>query len=233
MWTSLEHVRDVESCDFGNILSLKLGGLNHPTFMKDMCSLIGSQPTIVKIETFHFDVDIGLIGKQCPNIEDLHVINARIKVTKNSDDQGQTFSRLKLLYLFLVQYLIEPIHIQRPPISPSSPAGVPHPSTGHTALHTLLMNGTNLESVQVSGSSALTDSCIDSIFTRNSLSKLKRLVISHQTSIDNLVVPLTSHSVVRIQKSCPENQCLGDLKHWAVTPAQRRNFSRNIHPYVI
>jgi len=233
VWTSLEHVRDVESCDFGNILSLKLGGLNHPTFLKDMCSLIGSQLTSLKIETVHFDVDIGLIGKQCPNIEDLNVINARIKVTKNSDYQSQTFSRLKLLYFFLVQYLIEPIHIPRPPISPSSPAGVPHPSTGHTALHTLLLNGINLESVQVSGSSALTDSCIDSILTRNPLSKLKRLVISHPLSIDNLVVPLTSRSVVRIQKSCPAIQCLGDLKHWAVTPAQRRKLSRNLKPSVI
>lgn len=232
VWTSLEHVRDVESHELENVLSLKLGGLNHSSFMQDMCSLIGSQLTSLKIETVHFDVDISLIGKQCPNIEDLNVINARIKVNKNSDEQSQTFSRLKLLYFFLVQYLIEPVHTYRPPISPTSPTGVPIPSTGHTALHTLLLNGTNLESVQVSGSPALTDSCVDSILTRNPLSKLKRLVISHPLSIDHLVVPLTSRSVVRIHKSCPGLQCLGDLKHWAVTPAQRRKLSRNVQPCV-
>jgi hypothetical protein len=232
LWTSLEYVHDMTRDDLENILSLKIGGLNHSSFLKDLCSLIGSQLTCLKIETVHFDVDINLIGKQCPNIEDLNVINARIKVTKTSEDHNQIFSRLKLVYFFLVQYLIEPGHNHRPPSSPTSPAGVPNPSTGYTALHTLLLNGTNLESVQVSGSPALTDSCMDSILTRNPLSKLKRLVISHPLCIDHLVVPLTSRSVVKIQNSCRGLQCLGDLKHWAVTAAQRRKLSRNLQPCV-
>merc|ERR1712106_1000108 len=132
-----------------------------------------------------------------------NVINARVKVSKHSDGHSEIFSRLKLLYFFLVHYTIDPVHNYRPPSSPSAPTGVPSPSTGHTALHTILKKATNLESVQVSGSPALTDSCLDTILAQNPLSKLKRLVISHPLSINHTAVPLTSRSVVKIQKSCP------------------------------
>merc|ERR1712106_167732 len=106
---------------------------------------------------------------------ELSIINARVKATKHSDGHSEIFSRLKRLYFFLVQYTIDTVHNYRPPSSPSSPTGVPSPSTGHTALHTILLTATNLESVQVSGSPAL-----------------------------------------------------GDLKHWAVTPAMRRKLSRGL-----
>ena len=156
------------------------------------------------------------------------MINARLKSDQYCENYSETFSRLKLVYFFLVQYVIDPKHNYQPPSLASSPTGIPNPSTGHTALHTILQKASNLESVQVSGSPALTDSCMDSILTANPLSKLKRLVISHPLSIDHLVVPLTSRSVVKIQISCPGLVCLGDLKHWAVTPAQRRKLSRNL-----
>ena len=94
VWTSLEHVKDLHGCDFLNIHSLKLRGLNHPTFLEDMSSLIGNQLTCLKIETIHFDVDISLLGKQCKNIEELNVIDARIKVSQSSDEQSRTFSKL-------------------------------------------------------------------------------------------------------------------------------------------
>eukprot|EP00090_Calanus_glacialis_P017558 TRINITY_DN2729_c0_g1_i3.p1 TRINITY_DN2729_c0_g1~~TRINITY_DN2729_c0_g1_i3.p1 ORF type:complete len:539 (+),score=118.96 TRINITY_DN2729_c0_g1_i3:75-1691(+) len=229
LWTSLENTSDLNRDDLESIQTLKLGGLNHSLFLQNMISLIGSQLTCLKIETVHFDVDISLIGWECPNIEDLNIINARVKVTKHIDDHSEIFSRLKLLYFFLVQYIIDPVHNYRAPSSPSSPTGVPNPSTGHTALHTILQKAPNLESVQVSGSPALTDSCMASILSINPLSKLKRLVISHPLSIDHRTVPLTSQSVTKIQNSCPELLCLGDLKHWAVTPAQRRKLSRNIY----
>jgi len=226
LWTSMEHAQDLSSDDLENITRLKLGGLNHSSFMKQICSLLGSQLTYLKIETVHFEVDISVIGNECQNVEELNVINARVKVSKHSDGHSEIFSRLKLLYFFLVHYTIDPVHNYRPPSSPSAPTGVPSPSTGHTALHTILQKATNLESVQVSGSPALTDSCLDRILAQNPLSKLKRLVISHPLSIDHTVVPLTSRSVVKIQKSCPGLLCLGDLKHWAVTPSQRRKLSR-------
>merc|ERR1719483_446982 len=228
LWTSLEHAGDLNRDDLENISRLKLGGLNHSSFMKQMCSFLGSQLTYLKIETVHFEVDISVIGRECLNIEELNIINARVKVTKHSDTHSEIFSRLKLLYFFLVQYNIDPVHNYRPPSSPSSPTGVPSPSTGHTALHKILLTATNLESVQVSGSPALTDSCLDTILSQNPLSKLTRLVISHPLSTVHTVVPLTSRSAVKIQKSCPELVCLGDLKHWAVTPAQRRKLSRRV-----
>ena len=140
VWTSLSHVHDLVSDDMKHVDKLKLGGLNHSSFLQDMCFHIGSQLTSIKIETVHFDIDIILLGKQCPNIENLNVINARVKVTKVSDEPSEIFSKLKSLYLFLVQYLISP-HPDHP-TSPASPATVLHPSTGHTALHTVLLHAT-------------------------------------------------------------------------------------------
>merc|ERR1712128_51876 len=190
LWTFLENAGDLNKDDLSNISRLKLGGLNHSPFMKQMCCLLGCQLTYLKIETVHFEVDISVIGKECLNIEELNIINARVKVTKHSDTHSEIFSRLKLLYFFLVQYTIDPVHIYQPPNSPSSPTGVPSPSTGHTALHTILLTAFNLESIQVSGSPALTDSCLDRILSQNPL--------SHPQSADHTVVPLTGRSVIKL-----------------------------------
>merc|ERR1719187_111132 len=231
VWTSLEFPQGLSSEDVGNITRLKVGGLNHHSFLNQMCSLLGSQLSYLKIETVHFDVDISVIGQECPNIEELNIINAKVKASKHIDSQSEIFSKLKLLYFFLVQYFIDPVprhpssSTPSPP-SPASPATVPTPSTGHTALHTLLEKGTNLESVQVSGTPALTDFCMDRILVCNPLSKCKRLVISHPLSIDHTVVPLTARTVTKLQLACTALTTLGDLKHWAVTPTQRRKLSR-------
>merc|ERR1719312_209041 len=230
VWTSLEVLQGLDSEDLRNITRLKLGGLNSNSFSRQMCSLLGSQLSYLKIETVHFDININAIGEQCPNIEELNIINAKVKVTRQSDNQSYMFLKLKLLYFFLVQYLIDPLPTHPSslsaaapsPSSPASPATVPTPSTGHTALHTLLEKGTNLESVQVSGTPALTDSCMDRILVCNPLSKCKRLVISHPLSIDHTVVPLTARTVTKLQLACTALTTLGDLKHWAVTPTQRR-----------
>jgi len=223
MWSSLEHVGDMASDNLKNVGSLKLGGLNYSSLLTDMCSLIGSQLTSLKIETVHCEVDVSLVGKLCDNLEELSVINARVEGTNNIQDHRPMFPRLKLLYFFLVQYRVVGPPL---PLSPTSPAGVPNPSTGQTALHTILRQGPKLESVQVSGTGALTDSCIDSILGRNPLTKLRRLMISQCISPEQQVVPLTSRSVVRIQNSCPYIQTIGDLKHWAVTPTARRKLIR-------
>jgi len=232
VWTSLELLHGLNSEDLSNITRLKLGGLNSHSFSKQMCSLLGSQLSYLKIETVHFDVDITIIGKECPNIEELNIINAKVKATKQSESQSDLFSKLKLLYFFLVQYLIDPtqrnslLPVTASPSSLASLATLPSPSTGHTALHTLLEKATNLESVQVSGTPALTDSCMDKILSQNSLSKCKHFVISHPLSIDHSVVPLTGRTVAKLQASCPLLACLGDLKHWAVTQAVRRKLTR-------
>lgn len=229
IWTAMEEAKSLTAEDLSRVRSLKLGGLNHSSFLCNMIHLIGGQLTRLKVETVHFDIDIHTIGLTCPVLQEIHIINARVKVGDcTEEDEGMMFPNLITIYFFLVQYLVSdrrPGHSSGRSIS--APGGVAHPSTGHTALHTLLGAAKNLESVQVSGSPALTDSCMERILQFNPLVRLKRLVISHPLSLGHMVVPLTALSVTRIQRCCPLLECLGDLKHWAVTPAQRRRLGRS------
>ena len=125
------------------------------------------------------------------------------------------FSRLKKLYFFLVTYL--PIRVSQeaiPPQSVTRPTQSPTTYTGYTALHTVLRHGVALESIQVSGTPALTDSCLQSILSHNPLSHLRILHISSQES--RICLPLTLRSVLALHKSCPLLSQLGDLRCWAV-----------------
>ncbi len=83
---------------------------------------------------------------------------------------------------------------------------------------------------QVTGTPYLTDACIESILKMNPLSRLKRFVLTHPVSQDQplLGVPLTGSSVTRLHRSCPELQCIGDLKYWALSPIQRRKLSTEL-----
>merc|ERR1712083_569210 len=83
------------------------------------------------------------------------------------------------------------------PHSVTNPTGVEYPATGYTALHTILRHGLHLETVQVTGNTALTDSCLEQIIAKNPLSELRRLVISSPSSQEEMVmVPLTTRSVL-------------------------------------
>ena len=137
------------------------------------------------------------------------------------------FFKLKNIYFFLVNYVIR--SPEQRTLGLPAPGVASKPSTGVTALHFLLRNGRNLQFVQVTGSSAFTDSCLEQILTKNPLLQLQRFVISHPLSIETgqLVVPLTLRSVTRLRNSCPLLQCIGDLKHWAVAPVQRRKISQS------
>ena len=53
--------------------------------------------------------------------------------------------------------------------------------------------------VQVSGSPALTDACMERILERGVLVHLRRLVVTHPLSLGHMVVPLTTLTVNRIQ----------------------------------
>ena len=119
MWSSLEHVGGMSNYDLKNVGSLKLGGLNYSSLLADMCSLIGPQLTSLKIETVHCEVDISLVGNLCDNLEELSVINARVEGRDSSQNHRPEFSRLKLLYFFLVQY-----QIVGPPLPLSPTQGV-------------------------------------------------------------------------------------------------------------
>jgi len=235
LWTSLRHLPQLKHEDMANVTSLKLGGVSHSSVLKELQGVVGPQLTVLKIETVHFDIDIEMIGRSCTCLEDLSIINARVCVTPSTDSQAfpplPLFQNLIKLYFFLVFYLPAPIpQLPRPPHSVQAPSSLPHPATGYTALHSILSKAIKLESVQVTGTSALTDTCLESILTKNPLSYLRRLVISNASCQDTgVVVPLTGRSVSLLHSNCPSLQCLGDLRHWAVSPAHRASLTLQGH----
>jgi len=236
LWTSLSHLPLLSGSDLSAVKSLKIGGLNYSSFFTDTVSLIGSQLVSLKIETVHFDINIDVIGQHCPNIQDLSVINARLSVSQpwekfypSNTEPGQTgmFSALRKIYLFLVSYNTV-TDLPRPPTSVSDPARVESsPLTTTTALHSILRLGRALETITVTGPSNLTDACLASVLRVNPLTELRRLIISLPSSQETcLVIPLTLLSVTALAQSCPHLACLGDLRHWAISPAQRRDMMR-------
>jgi len=203
VWTSLRHVPDLKGSDLSRVQMLKLGGLSHQSFFTETLDAIGDNLVSLKLETIYFDISIDTIGLSCQNLEELSIINARTSLS-TSVSNVKTFSKLKLVYLFLVQYT----------------------DTQYTALHYLLRHADVLESIQVTGTPYLTDSCLNSCLKLNPLTKLKRFVMSHPVGQDQpLMVPLTARSVTSLYKSCPDLQCIGDLKFWALTSVQRRKLS--------
>jgi len=227
VWTSAEHLPPMKRDFLSRLQCLKMGGLNHESLLKDFMFLLGEKLTTLKLETVHFDIDVNLIGETCKCLEDFSVINSRLLISGKLKTDSDYFFKLKNLYFFLVNYVIRSPEQRN--IGPPAPGVASKPSTGVTALHFLLRKGENLQFVQVTGTSAFTDSCLEEILTKNPLLQLQRLVISHPLSIEtgHLVVPLTFRSVTRLRNSCPLLQCIGDLKHWAVTPAQRRKISQS------
>jgi len=204
VWTSLRHLPDLKASDLRCVQSLKLGGIAHQSFFTESLVALGGNLVSLKLETIYFDISIDSIGSTCVNLEDLSIINARTSLSTSPVANVKTFSKLKLVYLFLVQYT----------------------DTQYTALHYLLRHANVLESIQVTGTPYLTDSCLNSCLKLNPLTKLKRFVMSHPVGQDQpLMVPLTARSVTSLYKSCPELQCIGDLKYWALTTIQRRKLS--------
>jgi len=214
VWTSLRHVPDLKATDLSRVHTLKLGGLSHQTFFTEVLESIGPQLVSLKLETIYFDISIDEIGQHCPKLEELSIINARAALSNCSSAPSSypppnpaAFNKLKLVYLFLVQYT----------------------DSQYTALHYILRHAGQLESIQVTGTPYLTDSCMSSILKLNPLPRLKRFIMSHPVSQDTpLMVPLTARSVTSLHKVCPELQCVGDLKYWALTTAQRRKLSRDL-----
>ena len=122
---------------------------------------------------------------------------------RSEDEELGMFKNICTVSLFLVQYPVaegrRPGGAPRNPSLAPLPGGVAHPATGHTALHALLAGGRSLQQVQVSGSPALTDACMERILGRGVLTDLRRLVITHPLSLGHMVVPLTTITVNRIQ----------------------------------
>ena len=56
------------------------------------------------------DIPIGVVGDSCPNLVELQVVNGRIALDDGhscSSVSATFFANLKLVYLFLVQYMVE------------------------------------------------------------------------------------------------------------------------------
>ena len=135
--------------------SLKVGGLSHPSILTELHAVIGPQLSTLKIETVHFDINVEVLGAECPGLEELSIINARVGLTPATEKQAYPpvalFPRLTKLYFFLVHYIPSPVpSTPRPPHSVAAPSALPLPATGYTALHTILAHATCLETVQVS-----------------------------------------------------------------------------------
>ena len=73
--------------------------------------------------------------------------NSRFSISAKHNTNSDSFSKLKKLYFFLVNYVIKSPN-QRV-FSPPAPGVVSKPSTGLTALHLLLRKGENLQFIQV------------------------------------------------------------------------------------
>jgi len=214
IWSSLHHAEDLNGDDLSNLASLKLAGLEHSSFLTDMVLVAGGNITKLCLESIQFDIDISLIGLECPHIQQLSVINARISVGKHAkyyheedNCQAAMFPKLCQLYFYLVQYL--------PSIDMTS-------RTVTTALHLVLSMAPHLTSIQAPGSPLVTDKCILTMLSSGKLVNLTKFVISQPISIDHRTVPLSQHTVAALHKSCPNLMLLGDLKHWDISPPLRR-----------
>ena len=103
--------------------------------------------------------------------------------------------------------------------------------SGMTALHSILSSATQLESLTVTGTVSLTDQCLAAILAHNPLKHLRRLIISvPSTQEQMMVIPLTLLSVAALATSCPQLQCVGDLRHWAISPGHRRDIAGHSQP---
>ena len=159
VWTSLARAEDLVPEDLASLTSLKLAGLEHASFLADMVHCVGTRLTKLCIETVQFDVDISVIGSVCSNLEKLSIINARLTVGRHKEGEEEQFTRLRTVYLYLVQYL--------PVINMAS-------KTITTGLHYILSEAGDLRSVQAPGSFLLTDSCIKLLLARHKLSAVNR-----------------------------------------------------------
>lgn len=107
-------IRGVTSRDLPNLHSLLLGGLHYFNVFKDLSSAIGHQLTTLKLETVLADIHLDSIGKSCPNLVELQIVNGRIVVRDHSCQSASKdyFANLKLIYLFLVQYITGEGHLE-------------------------------------------------------------------------------------------------------------------------
>ena len=145
----------------------------------------------------------------------------------SSNHSDNYFSKLKLLYFFLVQYIVPDN------ASPSS----------SSALHCILRHAKRIEGVQATGCATFDDGALKDIMDNaNPMRSLRRFVMTDASVPQNSsneeeeagsemrpsALPLTSASVLRLFDRCPNLQCVGDLRHWDISPPNRRAVARKV-----
>ncbi len=191
LWTTVGRMDEVSKDDLPSLHSLLLGGLHSSRVLRDLVGAVGAQLTTLKLETVLAPIPLRLVGDHCPNLAELQVINGRLVVGDSNhrcDDPGLRrgfLSKLKLVYLFLVQYdrghmehrdhdeelmADDEYETENAPDSMSS-TGSYRP---RSALHCLLMHATQLEGVQANGCAGMDDDALAQVLKVNPLKNLRR-----------------------------------------------------------
>lgn len=213
------NIRSIDANDLPKLHSLLLGGLHSSRILTDLIDVIGHQLTTLKIETVLTDIPLQIIGNHCRNLIELQIINGRLAIKDHhcKDDKG-FFEKLKILYLFLVQYISYEDSVDN--------------KEPQTALHCLLKHAVNIECVQATGCPTFTDQSLKDILeVNNSMSNLRRFIMTDASVQDQATgtsLTLTSMSILQLFDRCSHLQCVGDLRHWNITPAERRIIAKKV-----
>ena len=204
-----------------------LGGLHSNQLITDLVTVWGHQLTALKLETVSAVIPMDIIGANCRNLVELQLINARLAIRDHDCFRDEDFfTRLKLVYFFLIQYVVT----NTPTCS---------------ALHCVLRHAVHLEGIQATGTPALTDQGLEKILTKNPLKNLRRFILTDAVTNEegrinegrwaglrgvnsDAKLSLTSKSVIRLFETCKHLQCAGDLRHWAISLNERRQVFRRI-----
>lgn len=214
-----------------NLTNLMIGGMQSMTEFSQLLYAFGSKLTTLKIETVSLVIPLKVIGQACPCLSELQIINAKVSTTDHEcDKEKRFFERLRLVYFFFVKYKNPTINtIHTPP----------------SALHCILYHASQLEGIQATGSSRLTDHCLENIISNNNLLFLKRFILTDacnsqqdNSEVNNIGLQtknnddskpnLTSTSIIRLFGVCPKLTCVGDLRHWTLSTQEKREVCRKI-----
>lgn len=209
--------------EFPFLRSLMLGGLHSNQILKDLVVVWGRQLTTLKVETVLTVIPLEVIAKHCWNLAELQVINARLAVQDHDCEldygmENPPFANLKLVYFFLVKYL------------KITQGG----SLPLTALHCILRHAKSLEGIQATGTPIFTDDSLEETLMVNPLRNLRRFILTtvcHPTENNAPATHssnLSIRSVYKLFEHCPHLQCIGDLRHWAISPEERRQMFQRI-----
>ncbi|TRY70234.1 hypothetical protein TCAL_04848 [Tigriopus californicus] len=218
LWTPASQIRDFTANDFPKLTSLLFGGLHSARLLERLVEVVGTKLTTLKIESVLTDIPLNTIGQCCQNLVQLQVVNGRLSVGEHICSQAEPwfFANLKLLYFFLVHYVHNDMDS--------------NPAYPQAALHCILSHTRQIEAVTATGCASFDDESLKGVLAANPMTMLKRFTMTGISYLETpeAPLPLTSISVIRLYNQCQQLKCMGDLKHWSVPPAERKQLSKKI-----